>query len=198
MARATSAEDNDLCRQIAAGDEQAFERLFIRWYARLVVFAESFSINRPQAEEIVSEAFVKYWQSRSNFEALAQVKTWLYTVVRNGSLMALRQQRQGIQMEDTDEELLATDDFSEVQQVRSELLALIEEQIGQLPDKYQQVVVLTYREGLSSAQIAERLGISVTNVTSRRSRAIEMLRIALSNRFPAFATLALKIIFANL
>jgi RNA polymerase sigma-70 factor (ECF subfamily) len=183
--------ERQLLEQIASGDQSAFEQLFNDWYARLVVFAESFSVSRPEAEDIVSEAFVRFWDVRANFPTLAQIKTWLYTVTRNDCLMALRRDKRHPRSLPTDLPEQTTEDFAEVERARAELFALLEHEIRQLPDNYREVILLTYQEGLSSAQIAQRLGITVTNVTSRRARAIQLLRLALIQRLPAWAGLSI-------
>ena len=50
------------------------------------------------------------------------------------------------------------------------------ELLAQMPEAQQQVVLLGYFEGLSSAEIGERLGIPVGTVKSRTRAALETLR----------------------
>src|SRR5262249_20213533 len=59
---------------------------------------------------------------------------------------------------------------------------LLDEEIGRLPEKYRGAVILCYLEGLTDAQAAERLGCPTGTVSSRLSRARDILRRRLERR----------------
>lgn len=181
-------EAEELLIRITKGEERAFEQLFNEWYARLVLFARRYSISDPEAEEIVSEAFMKFWLQREGFDALGKIKSFLYTTTRNAALNVLRKNKQlpvsQLHLDAGAEGPVDDDPFFELEAIRSEVLGAIFREIENLPGKCRQVVLLTYKEGLSTSQIAERMGISVSNVTSQRTRAIQLLRIALADHYP--------------
>ena len=66
--------------------------------------------------------------------------------------------------------------YALLESIRAEVLRRIEEDIKALPEKYKVVFELTYYSGMNSRQIAEKLGLSVTNVTTLRSRALQLIK----------------------
>lgn len=188
-------DDPALLSRIAGGDQAAFEVLFREWYGRLVLFAERYQLPAGESEEIVSEAFLKCWQLRSQFDALPKIKSFLYTAVRNASLNAVRkQQTHATQVlgENVPGDQQPPGLAEQVEVIRAEVSGALFAEIEKLEGRAKEVILLTYREGLSSHQIAERLGISASTVNSHRSRAIAQLRIALADRYPllSFALIA--------
>ncbi len=71
--------------------------------------------------------------------------------------------------------------------VRNEIAALLHDEIGQLPDKYRNPVVLCYLEGRTNEEVAELLSWPVGTVKGRLSRARELLRTRLLRRGLALA-----------
>ncbi len=73
------------------GDEMDLKSIFDEYYDRLIYFSVQLINNREQAQDIVQEAFVKYWDYRENiaYERSA-VKNYLYTTVKHLSFNVLR------------------------------------------------------------------------------------------------------------
>jgi RNA polymerase sigma-70 factor (ECF subfamily) len=85
-------EDDATLAALRAGDEAAFTRLVAHYHGRLVMFASA-SVDAAQAEEVVQEAWVAAWRALPTFERRSTLKTWLYTIVRNGCLHCLRRDK---------------------------------------------------------------------------------------------------------
>jgi RNA polymerase sigma-70 factor (family 1) len=183
--------DEELLPAIAAGEQKAFEELFNDYYPRILYFAQRFNIALEEAEDIVTEAFTKFWLSRTNFDNLNKIKSYLYTTTRNAALNSLRRNKRYATRELSD---TAEEQTADIEIIRADLIGTIFKEIERLPDKAREVILLTYRDGLNAQEIAERLNISVSNVTSQRSRAISLLRIALAEKYPA----CLPLIFPSL
>lgn len=74
----------DLLEKIYRDNDQlAFRQLFLQYSERLIVFAASLLPSREEAEEAVSDVFVKIWQNRASLPAVRNLNTYLYTAVRN-------------------------------------------------------------------------------------------------------------------
>ncbi|MBO9571483.1 MAG: sigma-70 family RNA polymerase sigma factor, partial [Chitinophagaceae bacterium] len=145
---------------------------------------------RVEAEEIASEAFVKAWQSRANFDTLPKVKSFLYTVVRNRSLDALRrtQARGSLSaLSDTTDVSEMPGEIEQAEMVRAEVIGTLYTAIQTLPERPREIILMAYRDGLSHTEIAERLQITESTVRTHKQRAIELLRIALEGKFPGLA-----------
>lgn len=187
--------ENELLDRIARGDQLAFQLVFQEWYQRLVLYAERYLVPAGESEEIVGEAFLKCWQRRTQFDALSKMKSFLYTTVHNMSLNAVRREKAHGTSALPENAMLAmeSDPLDQAEIITAEVLGTLYRAIEQLPEKCREVVLLTYREGLTSGQIAERLGISVSTVTSQRARAIQLLRFSLKENYPLLAWLPIAI-----
>ncbi len=75
-------ESGDFIARLQAGDEAAFASLVKHYHARLLGFAGSLG-GSQHAEEILQEDWVSIWRNLSGFAGRSQLKTWLYTIVRN-------------------------------------------------------------------------------------------------------------------
>jgi RNA polymerase sigma-70 factor (ECF subfamily) len=192
-----SYDEKDLLTQIANGEERAFDVVYNEWYARLVYFARRYVSGEPDIEEIVNESFVKFWLRRDRFDALAKIKSFLYITTRNALIDLIAKNKVTPVITPGDGTLadLADDNdpFYRREAMLSDVLGALFREIEHLPEKCREVVLLTYREGLNTAEVAARMGISVSNVTSQRNRAMQLLRIALAERFPvALASLCFQ------
>ncbi|GGH59410.1 RNA polymerase sigma-70 factor (ECF subfamily) [Filimonas zeae] len=185
-------DEGDLLARIANGEEQAFDVVYNELYPRLVYFARRYVAGEPDIEEVVNESFVKFWMRRNRFDALTKIKSFLYTTTRNALINLLSKNKVTPVIaleEDTLEGMAADDDpFYRREAILSDVLGALFHEIEQLPEKCREVVLLTYRDGLNTAEVAERMGISVSNVTSQRSRAMQLLRLALAERYPVALT----------
>lgn len=179
-----------LLQQIAMGDQSAFEKVFDEYYARLVFFAQSLSVSREEAEDIVIDSFTAFWIERTNFESLQKIHAFLYTVTRNRIYNTIKRQKLHAALNSTTAQEWEESDTAEV--LHAEVIGAIFSEIENLPDKCRQVVLLTYKEGLSSKEIANQLNISVSNVTSQRFRAISLLKIALAEKYPALLVVGIS------
>ena len=120
-------------------------------------------------------------------ESAHNIKGFLYLTTRNACVDYLRAQRKirGIQKE---LQILA-DPFIEdtdVDTTRAETLRHIYEEMEKLPQQCRNIFKLSVIRGLKSRDIASELNISVSNVTSQKSRAIQLLRTALVKRMIHF------------
>jgi RNA polymerase sigma-70 factor (family 1) len=178
--------DAELLQRIHAGEQKAFEQLYESLYPRLVLFAGRYHSTAENAEEIINEAFVKFWLTKNNFTAISSIKSFLYTVTRNALLNQQRQEKTHRTSELVDE---ARENIAEAERniLYAEVTGILFDEINRLPAKCKEVVLLTYKDGLSSSEIADKMGISVSNVTSQRSRAIQLLKIALKDKYPLLA-----------
>lgn len=146
-------DGNELCRYIKLYHETVYRAVF------------SYLHNASEAEDIVQETFVRFFNSNKTFKSDEHCKAWLIRVAINLSKDLLKSFRY------THTEAL--DEAVPVEDCAERELA---EALSALQPKYRAVIHLHYFEGYSSKEIAEILGISVTTVTTRLARAREKLK----------------------
>jgi RNA polymerase sigma-70 factor, ECF subfamily len=179
--------DADLVILAQGGETRAFDELVRRY--RDKVYRLSYKILRHEedAAEALQDAFLSAFRGLKNFKAESTFSTWLYRIATNASLMKYRRRRDGhvsleqSQSSDGSGEPMQIPDWSK--QPMNELLnqethEVMEEGIQRLPEELRTVFVLRDVEGLSNAEVADVLNLSVAAVKSRLHRA----RIALRDR----------------
>jgi RNA polymerase sigma-70 factor (ECF subfamily) len=143
--------------------------------AALVLLARQWVPDRADAEDIVQEAFVRFWRSRHR---AADPVAYLYTCVRHYALEWLRSRRRRVRREEAaarPEALDRTGLFT-CPLEQAEWVQAIETALRRLPEGQREVLVLKIWGGLTFAQIAEALQIPVNTAASRYRYALARLR----------------------
>jgi RNA polymerase sigma-70 factor, ECF subfamily len=141
--------------------------------------------NRTDAEDLVQETYVRALKAMVRLKAESNVKSWLFTILRNVWLNQLRHRRTAPQLVEMD--LDGSNDGISVEASHnphaiyvSELEHnLIREAIQRLPPEFREAILLREYEELSYQEIATILECPIGTVMSRLARARAKLRILL-------------------
>jgi RNA polymerase sigma-70 factor (ECF subfamily) len=87
---APSDPDRADVRRVLAGDVEAFSGIVDRWQRPLVNLAYRFFRNRPLAEEMAQEAFLRVFQGLDQWREDASFSTWMFAVALNSFRSATR------------------------------------------------------------------------------------------------------------
>lgn len=179
-------EEALLVRQIILGDRIAFEVLMRRYNRLLFRLARSVLGDDAEAEDALQEVYLRAHQTIAGFRGDARLSTWLSRMVLNESLGRLRKstRRQSLipvfQSEDADMIGIHHDESPEKVLGRTEMRALIERKLDELPEDFRTVFVLRAVEELSVEESAACLDIPEATVRTRHFRARSLLREALA------------------
>jgi len=177
------APDEALVDRVLAGDVQAFELLMRRNNQRLYRAIRSLVSDEDEVEELMQQAYVLAFTRLGQFARGARFSTWLLRIGLNEALQRLRRDRKWprIAPEVLEEEpsMTAT---PEQGLARAQLNHLLEQLVDDLPESHRTVLVLREIQQLSTAEVADLLGLTPDNVKQRLSRAKSMLRAALEER----------------
>lgn len=171
-------DDRELLQAIARQDADALVALFDR-YNRLA-FGLAYRIlgDAFVAEEVVQDAFMSIWRNAASYDlSRGTVRTWLLTIVRNRAIDQLRGRFGRSQSDidlDTVAPILAAPDLWD--DVLTEIQAVdVRAALKGLPEEQRVAIELAYFEGLTHAEIAERLGIPLGTVKSRLRLGLQKL-----------------------
>src|SRR5215469_7211262 len=175
--------DEALVDRVLAGDVQSFELLMRRNNERLYRTIRSLVTDEDEVEELMQQTYLLAFTRLGQFGGGARFSTWLLRIGLNEALQRLRRDRRWprVAPEVLEEEpsMTAT---PEQGLARAQLNHLLEQLVDDLPDSHRSVFVLREIEQLSTAEVADVLGITADNVKQRLSRAKAMLRNALEVR----------------
>ncbi len=163
---------SNLITRIAKGDQTAYEELFRRYYASMVLYADNLLHDKEESEDIVIDVFTDLWQKRNTFANIQSDKSFLFILLRNRVIDALRVKSRIRQEELTD---VFLDEPVEDTMFEVELYAQLKAEIDRLPEKCAEVLRLKL-EGLDDHEISKQLGIQYETVRSHTKRGISLLR----------------------
>ena len=169
--------DEDLMRDVAGGDEKAFEQLYRRYSEKMLGYIYTKLHDRTAAEEIVHDCFLKLWTNRETLSITHNFGGYFFMMVKNQVLQYLRS------LDDVTffvDEIYAShiadtatfDAFKEYQSLEQSL----ERQVQQLPEKCRIVYQLSRDQALSTREIAGQLHISPQTVKNQVSKALRLLK----------------------
>jgi RNA polymerase sigma-70 factor (ECF subfamily) len=175
-----------LINGIKNGDVLAFEELYKQYYIFLCLIAEHIVRNPSDAEEIVSDVFVKLWNIREKIEIITSIKAYLVKAVHNTSINFLEHSARINKLTDclnsSDYKILAWDsDYPLGQLYEKEIMHILEHGIDMLPDGCRQIFILNRNGNMKYCDIADKLGISVNTVKTQMKIALSRLREALKD-----------------
>ncbi len=139
------------------------------------------------AEDVAQEAFISAYRAYGRFRGDSRVTTWLYRITTNAALMRLRKEKRGRELTQTgldDVEVASWEPTPERQALTSELGDKLMDGIAQLPPDLRAAVVLRDVEGLSNAEAADVVEVTVSSLKSRLHRARVLLRKHLAEYAP--------------
>ncbi|WP_145677590.1 RNA polymerase sigma factor [Azospirillum brasilense] len=178
MAGLAAETDEVLMARIRAGDQAAYRTLVHRHLKRAYALARRMCGSDAEAEDIAQDAFLQVWQRRDHWtDEGAKFTTWLYRVVLNRCIDHKR--RPAGEDLDSVPELPdhAPDAVTHIQ--RRQVAARLRDAQDRLPPQQRAALALFYNEGLSNAEVATIMQISVTAVESLLKRARQQLRTLL-------------------
>lgn len=167
--------DARLLARSAAGDRGAFAEIVARHGGLALRLAARLAPNLATAEDIAQEAMVRIWSRAGDFDPRrARFTTWLYRIVVNLAIDWRRRPRP----EPLPEHFEAVDPSAGAEETMEleERRAALVNALDELPVRQRAALTLVYDEGLSGAETARSLGVSVKAVERLLARARVSLR----------------------
>lgn len=175
-----------LRRALDDNDQNAYAELMQLYRDSIYFMLMKIVKNSDDAEDLTLDTFGKAFRYLDKYSPKYAFSTWLFRIAVNNSIDYIRRKNNSPQCVDddlTEDGTLRLIDSSESnfsptpeQEVMDKQRAqMLRAAVSQLPEKYRKVVVLRYYEDLAYDEIAERLGISLSNVKIQLLRAKNML-----------------------
>lgn len=160
--------ERDLIRACQDGSPEAFRRLVETYERRVYGVAHAVVHNRETARDITQEAFLRVFRAIRTYDTARPFYTWLYQIVVNLSIDALRRGRR-VQPAD----LEAAGGIRDLKQVpgealqRAELQERVRKTLDRLPAAYRVALALRDLQGFTCPEIAAMVGCSPATVRWR-------------------------------
>jgi RNA polymerase sigma factor (sigma-70 family) len=166
--------DERLVARVRAGDDDAFEAIYDRYYRSLLAFCRHMLGSRDAAEDALQHSFASAYTAMRGGDGVIDLRPWLYAIARNRCLSALRAQRDEVPADDVDLRPRALDGLAGEIQMRADLRDLVDD-LQRLPDDQRAAIVLFELGDQSHEQIADVLGVRREKVKALVFQAREAL-----------------------
>jgi RNA polymerase sigma-70 factor (family 1) len=173
----SSYDQQQLLKQIANGDQVAFEQFYNIHWNRIYSLALTYLKSSVQAQDVVQEVFLKIWVKRQNLSHVENPASYVYIMGRNEIINALKKKISLDWLTEEQAELIPDNFMLPHQEIDlKQLQQNIGRAIDNLPDRQKLIFKLSREEGLNHEQIAARLGIEKSTVKNHIVRALNTLR----------------------
>jgi RNA polymerase sigma-70 factor (ECF subfamily) len=183
-------DDTELLRRLTGGDDKAFAELVMRYHESLVRVARYYVGSQASAEDVVQETWIAVLRGIDRFEGRSSFKTWLFRILVNRARTLGVKEHRTVPVDPlTSDRSVSPSRFDQGGHwseppvpftdtiddgiVNEPIVRLVHESLARLPEAARAVVTLRDVQGLSTAEVAELLGLTEANVRVilHRSRA---------------------------
>ena len=202
--QADTISEIELINRIIKGENELFEILIRRNNPYLYKLGMSYAYRHEDVEDLMQEAFIAAYLNLEKFEARSSFKTWITRIMLNQCYQ--KAQKLSFKFEKANDVLnekttamfesnQSTDTYRSV--LNNELSNVIVGALTSIPLEYRMVFSLRELNGMSTAETAETLDISETNVKVRLNRAKQMLREKVEKMYTPEDIFEFNLIYCN-
>jgi len=168
-------QEQNIIEKLQMGEESGLREMFDIYYTSLCVFAFKYLNSFDEAEDVVQDVFINFWENKRFSNFTGSLKAYLFTATKNNALKQIKKDNR-YQFEDIEIQAnFFIEEKFESQDLDSRKEKLYSE-IDQLPAQSKKVFEGIVFERLKYADIAEEMDISVNTVKTHYSRALKHLR----------------------
>ncbi|WP_410222428.1 RNA polymerase sigma factor [Pedobacter sp.] len=175
-------DDATLFALLKQGDENAFVKIYHKYWKELFNAAYKRLPEKEQCQDIIQNVFVDLWNRRNELD-LRKPLAYLHTAVRFQVLKFIsRDSKKGKFFNVFDEEIISPLKTDETV-LEKEVKLIVELFIATLPKKRRQIFEMYYLDGLKVETIATTLDISEKTVRNQLAAAGKLLKLRITNMF---------------
>lgn len=180
--------DNEIIEKIRQGDQAQYEVIVRKYNPYLYKVGRSYNYSHDDVLDLMQDTFVDAYKGLANFEGRSSFKTWIVRIMLNNCYKMSQKSRYKNEIDGEVNEN-AVPMFSDRKRDTGrivhnlELNNAIEDALNSIPPEYRMVFSLREINGFNTAETADLLKITESNVKVRLSRAKSMLRTHLESEY---------------
>ena len=168
--------DQELIKKTQAGDDHAFKELVKRYQQRVAAIVIGMLGDRPEADDVGQETFIRFYDSIKKFRGDSSVGTYLTRIAMNLSLNEIkRRKRRSLFFQRQNENDYNISDHTDANS-DFENKELMQRALQKLDTNFRSVLVLRLIDGYSTTETAQILKLPIGTVLSRLARAQKKLK----------------------
>ena len=159
-------DDRDCWQNILAGDQQALEVLYKRYFSSLYLYGLKLARREDLAEDTIHDLFLKVWNKHQNLNEVTRIKTYLFRAYRNLLIDRINLEikltgnaRHSVEMATGNiEDIIIENEYN------CHRLHRMNDRINLLPPRQREILYLRFYRGFSIKEIADILEINNQSV----------------------------------
>jgi len=166
------------------GADDLEKALFTKYYRSLCYFAWQMVQDKALAEDLAQDAFVSYFQHRESVSGDEKaIKAFLYSSIKF-AVYNLNRKSRTIERFWERHSYQESDDIDyEHDLIRTEFMMAIHQTLSSLPKGCRKIMTMSYIDGFSNDEIAEKLELSINTVKTQKKRGLQVLRLKLRSDY---------------
>ncbi len=168
------------------GKNLSFDKIFDRYFHRLVAFVNSYVNNRDDANDIAQNTLILFWENREKLKEDTSIKPYLFKIAKNETLDHLKslkvRQNHAQSIHSQEKQMIyelneVSLELFDVEKYKADILKRkIKGVLATLPINDRKIFVLSRFNNLTNNEIAQILKISPKTVEKRISLTLKILR----------------------
>jgi len=180
----SNSTDIEIIERVLAGDIESFSGIIEKYQNMVFRYTYSKCNNQDEALDITQDIFIMVMEALHSFRRESKFSTWLYSIMVNYCKNYRKKQNRvslvsiNVTRGEDEYDLQLPDERQNPEEhiIMEDSLDIVQEEIGNLPDDYRDILILRDIEGLSYNEISEILKIKLSNVKVRIHRGRELLK----------------------
>ncbi len=185
--------NSDLIKSLKNGEERAYMYLLDKLHRRLYAYAMTLVNDHAMAEDIVQNVFLKTWQHRKKLNIEFSIQSFLYRSVYNEFVNTYKKGKSVMLLQMKYYESLSETIENKDDTIIEKMIDIVSGEIEKLPPKCRQIFSMSKKEGLSNIEIAEYLKISPKAVEKQITKAFNILRVSLKDKYETLIFILFRI-----
>ena len=148
--------------------------IFEEYYPRVFNYLYYRTLNRAVSDDLVSTVMLNVVRSYESFDpAKGKLEAWIFRIARNALFSYYRQGKDDVDIDAVSPEVVS---YTDDEDVLDEQGAMVRKALETLSEEERELVYLKYWEELSNKEIAERLDLNPSTVSTQIWRANQKMR----------------------
>lgn len=165
----------------AVETQEATYQIWVELKTNLHRFITRRSGNEADADDILQDVFFKIHSNIDRLRDTTKIHSWVYQITRNAIIDHYRKRRSDLSLDAMPDAFDVIKEDTEDAIDRAEIIACLSPMIDRLPDDYRQALVMADVEGITQANLANEMKLSLSGAKSRVQRARGKMKTMLLN-----------------
>lgn len=179
----SNSDNEKIIESLKQGNQEAFEQMYKSLYAPLRGFLSQY-VSSVDSEDIIHDTMMWLWENSHTINPKMSFKSLLFTIAKNQALNKIAhyevKTRIHLELYEKYQEQFEDPDFY----ISGELMEKFNEALNHLPKEFADTFRMNRFDGLTYAEIAQKLNISPKTVSYRISQSLKTLRQELKDYLP--------------